>query len=646
MLQFIRYLAATALLLVPNLTAVSLPSLNAFQEVANNTQTRHDQYGDPLPDGALARMGTIRLRHVEHDAALAFSSDGKILACGGKSALRLWELPTGKLQRVIPNPSRPNESGNPNWADDAVAVKAVGFFSDGRLWSFACNQKRAMLYEPITGKVICQLKQHLNELKAVSPDGNLLATVDSTAVGVELVSPATGKTICKLGKAGFATLSVTFSPNGKMLATCDWDGESNFIRLWTVPGGNEIRSIPLPGHTAYQIIFAPDGKSLVACLGPPFVLDHELQGDFSLVEIDAITGKERRKIGPPGFVPFSIAISSDGKILAGIEGSTIRLLDVNTNKMLGERRGHESAITALSYQPDGKAIVSASADESIRFWDSSTAMQQRVIDLHQKGLRAVAVSEDARLMAVVDARDVPHTLDLPTARIRRSFQDGDSHDRLGKIALSAEGRILAVQNSYLGGGYRLWDTTSGMKLKSPDKEDSSVVAVDVRFGRVAGVLEHGRTIEVRDLATGAEFWRATDQINDQVVSLKFSPDGVNLASCQSDQSIRLWDVVSGKSRRFLVKHPSDLPKFSIDGVRQLPFEEASFAFSPDGKTIASGGSDSTVRLWDTTTAKELQCFTGHQGRITAIAFSPDGRTLASGSDDTSILVWNLASQSK
>ena len=301
------------------------------------------------------------------------------------------------------------------------------------------------------------------------------------------------------------------------------------------------------------------------------MLDHELHGDFSLVEIDAITGKERREDWASGLFASLHCIFCRRQDPSGnrrFDNSSVRR-QYEQNAWRAKRT--RDAIYALSYQPDGKAIVSASADESIRFWNGSSGKQQRMIDLHQKGLRAGAVSEDARLMAVVDARNVPHTLDLPTGRIRRSFQDGDSHDRLGKIALSAEGRILAVQNSYLGGEYRLWDTTSGMKLKSPDKEDFSVVAVDVRFGRVAGVVELGRTIVVRDLATGAEFWRANDQINDQVVSLKFSPDGVNLASCQSDQSIRLWDVASGKSRRFLVKHPSDLPKFSIDGVRQLPF---------------------------------------------------------------------------
>ena len=255
MSQFLRYLAATAILLVPNLTGVSLQPSNAFQDVPKNTQTRHDQYGDPLPVGALARMGTVRLRHVENHAALALSPDGKILASGGERAIRLWELTSGKLLRVVPNPSRPNESGDPNWAADAVEVKALGYFSDGRLWSFASNEKRALLYEPESGKIIHQLKQNLNELKAVSSDGNLVATTDSTAVGVELVSLATGKTICKLGKADFATLSVAFSPDGKMLATGDWDGESNFIRLWNVSGGNEIRSIPLPGNTAYWIMF-------------------------------------------------------------------------------------------------------------------------------------------------------------------------------------------------------------------------------------------------------------------------------------------------------------------------------------------------------------------------------------------------------
>jgi WD40 repeat protein len=648
------------------------PAEGANVSEGTRTQPALDELGDPLPAGALARLGTARLRHVNRVFAVAFSPDGRTIASGGHDrVVRLWETASGKELLQL--------RGHQD------VVDAVAFSPDGKLLATGSADKTIRLWDPITGKHLHTLQGHQGSIESVafSSTGTVLAsasfdhTVRLWDVDMTRESPGRlGKELPRPEPADKEVMSVAFVPGGKTLVYAAGDP---LVRLCDTVTGKELRRFTWqatsdsPFHECH-LALSPDGKILAAGGYEQRRVNH-WTGTIHLWE--TATGKPLRSIEGLKDSVWLVAFAPDGRTLLAALGDdpTTRLWDVSTGKEQGHWAGHEGGTFAVAFAPDGKTAATGGGDHRVRLWDTSTKKELHPFAGHEGGIIGLGFL-DGKTLATADWNGVVRLWDRAAnkaawnmrtvsrkeygparqivfsmgGRVGAAVEDhglirvwepvtGNSlfERRLGGgeaacVAFSPDGRRLAAGGA---GGACVWDTDLtraipgrlGKELLQRPRQHVLAIGFS-QGGKVLALGSFGEVI-LLEVSTGKELLRlpygSENERPLEVTSVTFSPDGKTLATISSDSQLLLWDIRQDKQP---VKRPV------ASGI-------ACAAFSRDSRIVAAGDWHGAVHLWEVATGEGIIRFKGHEDSVKSLQFAPDGRSVLSGGVDTTVLVWDV-----
>lgn len=611
-------------------------ALTVAGEIPASPPVRRDQFGDAMPEGALVRMGTTRLRHGDVIKALAFSPDGKLLASGGgylaDKDIHLWNPVLGKLERSLSND---------------ITVDGLTFSPDGRLLASVGSDHSLRLWEVSTGR---QLHRGWVWSMAFTSDSKgLIFGCEDGDIGV--LDTRTENVSRTFRGGGKSVGSIVCSPDGKLLVSADND---DVIRLWDMASGKVLRQWTVK-NGAHRLAISPDGKILAMWGNSNLIYLYSLPSATPLGQVDAAS---------EGALIQAVVFTPDRDSFVTIDHSRACLWSVATCKerRSARKEGFEG-LCCLALTPDGKHLALAGDDHCIRFWDTATLRECTPFPRgHLRPVVALAVSPEASWLASADdGEDGTFRIwDLATGKQLHLFRVGS---QVGALTLSPHGDVLVYTN--VSELIRCCDPITGRQRRQlvlheepvsgrdhpyffASSVDGKYLLVHARwpglchqdprvykfsFGLrkplIFADLSHGGNTVSSVLDKNVRFW---DLVAGKIRCVAFSPDGNFVATAERDGSIGVWVVKEGRLLR-------NCPK-PLDSSQRV----YSIAFSLDSKMLVAGTASGVVQLWEVETGKLRRRFVGHRGVVHAVSFCRSGQAVVSGSEDTTLLVWDVTGQ--
>ena len=580
-------------------------------------------------------------------ASVALSAQGRFLAWCDGGQVRIVDLEMRRERLVLPSP--------------ASRIHSLAFSANGQWLATGGDNGLITLWNVPTWTMEASLEGHRGRVSHLSfrTDEKRLVSLgaDETVRIWDLTEWDEVSAYANPEKD--SKLSV--SADGRLLGV--FGGLNNTVRFYGLEPNLPLRAtLPPQKGIILSVEFAVDAESAI-------ISAHD--SSVTRWEFDPL---QPRTTYWQKVLVYQVALSADGRILATAGGDNlIKVWDVASGQELRALRGHTVAVSHLCLSADGRTLVSADVNNRIKVWTTDPTGETNV--LTQEGIVVyTAVAPEGELLVTTN----PNFFTVDLWDLRSGAATRFVTDAKAEPAFSPDGKWLALRRFSDPIEVELWDRTTTPYRKVQALPCAFAIGHQLRFSpdsRILVFLAPGEPNEVLELwdtvarqslgqlpdhpskfcstafssdgeliATGCDgrirIWHARSQRllaamgeqHDDVRSLCFSSDDNMLIAASGNAEVRRWDVTDPENPH------------SLSPLRGHTAFVCQIALSPDGKTLASGGWDSTLRLWDPLAGQELMILRAHSAVIACLAWSPDGQSLYTGSGDATVRIWHAATE--